>query len=260
MTSAPPLASAAQPAAQPAAKRSKVFADADAALFDVNDGARIMSGGFGLSGNAENCITALARSGKRELTIIANNCGNQRQGLAVLLQNKQVKRFIGSFVGGNPDLEELMLAGELQVELSPQGTFAERIRAGGAGIGGFYTPTGVGTLIAEGKDERVFAVEGQGGRVVNRRMIMETGLRADFAIIRAAVADEFGNLRFYRTSRNFSPLMAMAAHTTIVEADEIVATGALDPDDVHLSGLFVHRLFRGTNHKNVIEQRTTRKK
>lgn len=245
---------------KPTKNLSKIFDSAEAALFDLNDGASVMSGGFGLSGNAENCITAIANSGKKNLTIIANNCGNQRQGLAVLLQNKQVKRFIGSFVGGNPDLEELMLKGELQVELSPQGTFAERIRAGGAGIGGFYTPTGVGTLIAEGKDERVFDVEEADGVVVKRRMILETGLRADFAIIRAKTADEFGNLRFYRTSRNFSPLMAMAARTTIVEAEEIVPVGTLDPDDVHLSGLFVKRIVRGTNHKNVIEQRTTRKK
>ncbi len=234
-------------------RKSKIFDSAEAALADLNDGASVMSGGFGLSGNAENCITAIAKSGKKDLTIIANNCGNQRQGLAVLLQNKQVKRFIGSFVGGNPDLEELMLAGALQVELSPQGTFAERIRAGGAGIGGFYTPTGVGTLIAEGKDERTFDVVGK-----PRRMILETALRADFAIVRAKVADEFGNLRFYRTSRNFSPLMAMAAKTTIVEAEEIVPVGTIDPDDVHLSGLFVQRIVKGVGHKNVIEQRTVR--
>ncbi len=237
---------------------TKRFEDARAALFDVFDGAAIMSGGFGLSGNAENLIAALARSGKKDLTIIANNCGNQRQGLAVLLQNRQVRRFIGSFVGGNPDLEEQMLKGEVDVELSPQGTFAERIRAGGAGIGGFYTPTGVGTLIAEGKDERTFSVAQRDGRVVTKRMILETGLTADFAFVRAKVADEFGNCRFYRTSRNFSPLMAMAARCTIVEAEQIVPVGAIDPDDVHLPGLFVQRIVLGRDHKNVIEQRTTR--
>ncbi|MDP2343840.1 MAG: CoA transferase subunit A [Deltaproteobacteria bacterium] len=241
-----------------AKKRSKIFDDAAAALFDLDDGMSVMSGGFGLSGNAENCITAIATSGKKNLTIIANNCGNQRQGLAVLLQNKQVKRFIGSFVGGNPDLEEQMLGGLVDVELSPQGTFAERIRAGGAGIGGFYTPTGVGTLIAAGKDERSFDVVDADGSVTSRRMILETGLRADFAIVRAKVADEYGNLRFYRTSRNFSPLMAMAARTTIVEAEEIVPVGAIDPDDVHLSGLFVQRIVKAVGLKNVIEQRTTR--
>jgi 3-oxoacid CoA-transferase subunit A len=237
--------------------KSKQFESAAAALFDLKDGDTVMSGGFGLSGNAENCITAIAQSGKKDLTIIANNCGNQRQGLAVLLQNQQVKRFIGSYVGGNPDLEELMLKGLIDVELSPQGTFAERLRAGGAGIGGFYTPTGVGTLIAEGKDERVFEVGPPGARR-QRRMILETGLTANFAIIRAHQVDAFGNCRFYRTSRNFSPLMAMAAAVTIVEADEIVPLGAIDPDDVHLPGLFVGRIVQGRDHKNVIEQRTTR--
>jgi len=242
----------------PTARRSKKhFEDAKSALFDLKSGATIMSGGFGLSGNAENCITAVADSGVKDLTIIANNCGNQRQGLAVLLQNKQVKRFIGSYVGGNPDLEALMLAEAIDVELSPQGTFAERLRAGGAGIGGFYTPTGVGTLIAEGKDERVFEVGPPSARR-QRRMILETGLTADFAIIRAHQVDDYGNCRFYRTSRNFSPLMAMAAAVTIVEADELVPTGAIDPDDVHLPGLFVKRIIQGRNHKNVIEQRTTR--
>ena len=177
----------------------------------------------------------------------------------MLLQNKQVSRFIGSFVGGNPDLEELMLAGELDVELSPQGTFAERLRAGGAGIGGFYTPTGVGTLIAEGKDERTFEVGPPSDRR-HRRMILETGLSADFAIIRAHQVDAYGNCRFYRTSRNFSPLMAMAAKVTVVEADELVPLGAIDPDDVHLPGIFVNRIVQGVDHKNVIEQRTVRKR
>lgn len=240
--------------------RSKIFPDAEAALADLQDGARIMFGGFGLSGNAESCIAAVARSGKKQLTIISNNCGNQRQGLAILLQQRQVGKFIGSFVGGNPDLEELMLKGEVDVELSPQGTFAERIRAGGAGIGGFYTPTGVGTVIAEGKPERSFRVPGPDGTPVERRMILETGLTADFACIRAQVADTFGNVRFYRTSRNFSPLMAMAARVTVVEAEQIVDKGALDPDDVHLPGVFVKRVFQGRAFKNVIEQRTVRKR
>jgi 3-oxoacid CoA-transferase subunit A len=241
---------------KPTAK-SKLFDSAADALFDLKDGDTVMSGGFGLSGNAENCITAIAESGRKDLTIIANNCGNQRQGLAVLLQNRQVKRFIGSYVGGNPDLEELMLKGAVDVELSPQGTFAERLRAGGAGIGGFYTPTGVGTLIAQGKDERVCEVGPPGARR-SRRMILETALTANFAIIRAHTVDPFGNCRFYRTSRNFSPLMAMAATVTVVEADHLVELGAIDPDDVHLSGLFVKRIVLGRDHKNVIEQRTTR--
>lgn len=227
----------------------KIYANADEALFDLKDGARIMSGGFGLSGNAENCIEAIARKGNKDLTIISNNCGNQRQGLAILLQRGLVRKVVCSFVGGNPDLEELMLKGAIDVELNPQGTFAERIRAGGAGIGGFFTPTGVGTVVAEGKEERILD---------GRRMIFETALKADFAIIRAHQADDFGNLRFYRTSRNFSPAMAMAANITIVEAEEIVPCGAIDPDDVHLPGIFVKRIFKGTHHKNVIEQRTTR--
>lgn len=226
----------------------KIFANAKEALFDLKDGDRVMSGGFGLSGNAENCIEALSQMGKRELTIIANNCGNQGQGLAVLLQKGLVRKVICSFVGGNPDLEDLMLKGLIDVELNPQGTLAERIRAGGSGIGGFYTPTGVGTVIAEGKDER--ELEG-------RRMIFETALKADFAIIRAHKADAFGNVRFYRTSQNFSPAMAMAATVTIVEAEEIVPLGAIDPDDVHLPGIFVQRVFQGTGHKNVIEHLKT---
>lgn len=208
-----------------------------------------MFGGFGLSGNAENCVAAVAASGKSGLTIISNNCGNQGQGLAVLLQNRQVKKVICSFVGGNPDLEEQMLDGSVEVELNPQGTLAERIRAGGAGIGGFYTPTGVGTEIAEGKDERVLD---------GRRMIFETGLKADFAFIRAKQADTFGNVRFYRTSRNFSPAMATAGKVCVVEAEEIVPVGALDPDDIHLPGVFVQRVFVGKDHKNIIEHRTTR--
>lgn len=240
--------------------RSKIYPDAAAALADLRDGARLMFGGFGLSGNAEACIAAVANSGKQGFTIISNNCGNQRQGLAVLLQQRQVKKFIGSFVGGNPDLEALMLKGEIEVELSPQGTFAERIRAGGAGIGGFYTPTAVGTVIAEGKDERTFTVPGSEGTPIARRMILETGLTADFACIRAKVADTFGNLRFYRTSKNFSPLMAMAARVTVVEAEQIVERGAIDPDDVHLPGVFVKRIFQGRAFNNVIEQRTVRKR
>ena len=228
---------------------TKLFDDATAALHDLTDGARIMVGGFGLSGNPEHCIKAVAASGKKELTIISNNCGNQRRGLAVLLQNRQVERVVCSFVGGNPDLEEQMLAGEVEVQLNPQGTLAERIRAGGAGIGGFYTPTGVGTVIAEGKDER---------EIDGRRMILETALHANFAIIRAKTADTYGNLRFYRTSRNFQPAMAMAADVTVVEAEEIVELGQLDPDDIHLPGIFVQRLFKGEGYQNIIEHHTTR--
>jgi 3-oxoacid CoA-transferase subunit A len=227
----------------------KLYDDASAALHDLQDGAVIMSGGFGLSGNAEHCIRAIAASGAKDLTIISNNCGNQGQGLAVLLRNRQVRKWIGSFMGGNPDLEEQYLAGEVEVELNPQGTLAERIRAGGAGIGGFYTPTGVGTVVADGKDER---------EIDGRRMILETALHADYALVRAKQADRYGNLRFYRTSKNFSLAMAMAAKTTIVEAEELVDTGSFDPDDVHLPGIFVQRLFVGDEFANPIEHRTTR--
>lgn len=228
---------------------SKVYADAAAALFDVTDGASIMAGGFGLCGNAENCIRELARRGVRGLTIISNNCGNQGKGLAMLLRNRQVAKVVGSFIGGNPDLQEQLLAGEIEVELNPQGTLAERIRAGGAGIAAFYTPTGVGTLVAEGKEERTF--EG-------RRYILERALRADYAIIRAKQGDAFGNLRFYGTARNFSPLMAMAARVTIAEVDELLPIGALGPDDIHLPGVFVQRIFQGVDYENPIEHRTVR--
>lgn len=227
----------------------KVYATVEQALDVLRDGMSIMSGGFGLSGNAEACITAIAARGVRDLTIISNNCGNQGQGLAVLLKNRQVKKVICSFIGGNPDLAEQYLAKQVEVELNPQGTFAERIRAGGAGIGGFYTPTGVGTVVAEGKEVR---------ELDGRRFVLERPLRADLAIVRAAVGDRFGNLRFYRTSRNFNPLMAMAADVTVAEVDKLVDVGALDPDDVHLPGLFVNRIVEVPQHKNVIEFRTVR--
>ncbi|HIA04572.1 MAG TPA: CoA transferase subunit A [Myxococcales bacterium] len=228
---------------------AKIFENAELALHDVFDGAHIMSGGFGLCGNAENCIQELYRRGTRELTIISNNCGNAGQGLAVLLKKRQVARVIGSFIGGNQDLQEQMLAGDVEVELTPQGTMTERIRAGGAGLGGFFTPTGVGTVVAEGKEERVFN---------GKRYILEDPLTADFAIIRAHQGDPAGNLRFYGTARNFSPLMAMAAKTTIVEVDELVDLGALGPSDIHLPGIFVQRIFQGKDYQNPIEYRTTR--
>jgi len=229
--------------------KSKVYPNVEAALNGLTDGMSIMSGGFGLSGNAEACIQAIARRGIKGLTIISNNCGNQGQGLAVLLKNRQVRKVICSSIGGNPDLAEQYLAGEVEVELNPQGTFAERIRAGGAGIGGFFTPTGAGTTVAEGKESRV---------IDGRLHVFEKPLRADLAIVRAAVGDHFGNLRFYRTSRNFNPLMAMAGKLTVAEVDRLVPTGTLDPDDVHLPGLFVQRIVHVPEHKNVIEFRTTR--
>ena len=228
----------------------KVYAGVSEALTGLlHDGMTIMSGGFGLCGNAEACIDAIAASGVKNLTIVSNNCGNQGQGLAVLLQRKLVRAVICSYVGGNPDLAEQYLAGTVRVELSPQGTFAERIRAGGAGLGGFFTPTGAGTIVAEGKETRV--IDGQ-------QQVFETPLRAELAIVRAQVADGFGNARFHRTARNFSPLMATAATVTVLEVDDLVEVGALDPDDVHLPGLFVDRIVHVPRHRDVIEHRTTR--
>lgn len=227
----------------------KVVADAGVALADLRDGMRIMAGGFGLCGNAERCIAEIARRGVTGLTIISNNCGNQGQGLAVLLKQRQVRRVICSFIGGNPDLEAQYLAGEVTVELNPQGTLAERIRAGGAGIGGFFTPTGVGTVVSDGKEVR---------EIDGRLHVLESPLRADVAIVRAAVGDPDGNLRFYRAARNFNPLVAMAADLTVVEVDRLVGRGELEPDDVHLPGIFVDRLFEAREHANVIEHRTTR--
>jgi len=227
----------------------KVYADARAALADLTEGATVMSGGFGLSGNAEHCIRELHRRKVGGLTIISNNCGNQGKGLAVLLQQRQIKRVVCSFVGGNPDLEEQMLSGDVEVELNPQGTLAERIRAGGVGVGGFYTPTGVGTLIAEGKEQR---------EIDGRMYLFETALSADFAILRAEVGDAFGNLRFKGTARNFSPHMAMAARVAVVEVDELVPLGALKPEDIHLPGVFVQRIFQGHDYLDPIEYRTTR--
>lgn len=229
--------------------QGKIYADADAALHDVFDGARIMAGGFGLSGNAEHCIRALAKRRNTGLTIISNNCGNQGKGLAVLLQQRQITKVIASFVGGNPDLEAQMLANEVEVELNPQGTLAERMRAGGAGIGGFFTPTGVGTVVAEGKEVR---------EIDGKRYVLEAPLKADFGILRARVGDPYGNLRFYGTSRNFSPLVAMASAVTVVEVEEMVGLGDLGPDDIHLPGIFVQRIFKGTDYIDPIEHRTTR--
>lgn len=228
---------------------NKVYSDAAAALHDLRDGASIMAGGFGLCGNPENCIAEIARMGVRALTIVSNNCGNQGQGLAVLLKQRQVRRVVGSYIGGNPDLQQQYLAGEVEVELTPQGTLAERIRAGGAGLGGFFTPTGVGTVVSEGKEERV---------IDGRRYVLEAPLRADFAIIRAEWGDPFGNLRFKGTARNFSPHMAMAARVAVVEVDELLPLGGIAPEDVHLPGVFVQRIFRGSSYADPIEYRTTR--
>ncbi len=223
---------------------SKIFADATSATADIFSGATLMSGGFGLCGIAENCIDALAlRDDLKDLTVISNNIGNSGRGLVKILVKDMIKKAYCSYIGGNPDLEKRVLDKSIEIELVPQGTFSERIRAAGLGIRAFYTPTGYKTTVAEGKEERIF----------DRPCILETALHADFAIIKAQKADPYGNLWFKETARNFSPLMAMAAKVTIVEVEELVGLGDIAPEDIHLPGLFVQRIFQGKNYKNDIE-------
>ena len=225
----------------------KVYADARTALEGVPfDGMTIMSGGFGLCGIPENLIAALRDTGVKGLTVISNNAGVDGFGLGQLLETRQIAKMISSYVGENKEFERQYLAGELELEFNPQGTLAERIRAGGAGIPAFFTATGVGTLVAEGKEVRAFD---------GRQYVMETGLVADLSIVKAWKADERGNLVFRKTARNFNPMMATAGKVTIVEVEEIVPTGSLDPDNIHTPGIYVDRLFVGTFEKR-IEQRT----
>jgi 3-oxoacid CoA-transferase subunit A len=228
----------------------KLFESADAAVRDVEDGATVMVGGFGLCGNPEHLIAALARKGARDLTVISNNCGTTEQGLGILLQRKQLRKMVASYVGENKEFERQYLSGELEVELNPQGTLAERIRAGAAGIGGFYTRTGVGTQVAEGKETRVI-----GGR----EYLLELPLRADFALVKAWKADPWGNLVFRKTARNFNAVMCGAAAVTVAEVEEIVPVGALDPDAVHVPSIYVQRLVLGARYEKPIERRTTRR-
>lgn len=228
---------------------NKVYADAQAALHDVVDGAVILSGGFGLSGNPEHCIRELARRGVRGLTIVSNNCGTTDKGLGILLAQGQVKKMISSYVGENKVFEKQFLSGELEVELCPQGTLAERIRAGGAGIEAFFTPTGYGTKIAEGKETR---------EIGGKRCVLEHAIRGDFAIVKAWKGDAWGNLVFRKTARNFNPLMAAAGRITIAEVEELVPVGALDPDQIHTPSIYVQRIFQGTSYDKPIEQRTVR--
>jgi 3-oxoacid CoA-transferase subunit A len=223
----------------------KVFRSAADALFDIRDGMSMMCGGFGLCGIPENCIDEIERRGIKNLTVISNNCGNQGMGLAVLLKKKQVRKVVCSYVGGNPDLEEQILNHTVEVELNPQGTFAERIRAGGCGIAAFYTPTGVGTVVAEGKEVRRF--EGVA-------CLLESGLRADFAFVKAQRGDTEGNLVFKESARNFSPLMAAAGRVTVAEVEELVRPGEIDPNEVHTPGIFVQRIFQGRDYRNTIEK------
>lgn len=228
---------------------NKRFESADAAVADVKDGATLVVGGFGLCGNPENLIAALHRKGVKRLTIVSNNCGTTDQGLGILLAAHQVQKMVSSYVGENKIFEQQYLSGELEVELAPQGTLAERCRAGAAGIGGFYTPTGVGTEVAKGKQTRTL-----GGR----EYLLELPIRGDFALIKAWKADAWGNLIFRRTARNFNACMAGAAPVTIAEVEEIVPVGQLDPDGIHVPSIYVQRLVLGKDYRKPIERRTTR--
>ena len=228
---------------------NKVVKDAREAVKDIKDGSTLMVGGFGLCGIPENLIEALRESGVKNLTVISNNAGVDDYGLGLLLQTKQIKKMISTYVGENETFERQFLNGELEVELVPQGTFAERMRAGGAGIPAFFTPTGVGTLVEQGKEKRTFG---------DREYIMERALTADFALVKAWKADAMGNLVYRKTTRNFNPVMATAGRITIAEVEQIVPVGSLDPDSIHTPGIFVQRILQGAKYEKRIEKRTNR--
>ncbi|MEO8258395.1 MAG: CoA transferase subunit A [Acidobacteriota bacterium] len=227
----------------------KVLESAAAAVALIPDGATIMMGGFGLCGIPENLITALHARGTRGLTVVSNNAGVDDFGIGILLRARQVTKMIATYVGENKEFERQFLSGEIEVELVPQGTFAERIRAAGAGVGGFFTPTAYGTLAAEGKETRV---------IDGKPHVLEAPIHADFAFVRARRGDNVGNLVYHRTARNFNPVMATAARVTIAEVEELVAPGQIDPDHVITPGIYVRHVVRGSNYENRIEKRTTR--
>jgi 3-oxoacid CoA-transferase subunit A len=229
---------------------NKVFPNADAAVADIQDGATIMVGGFGLCGIPENLVDAIRRKGTKNLTVMSNNAGVVGFGLGLLLESRQISKVVGTYVGENKTLEELALKGEVQLELIPQGTFSERIRAGGAGIAGFFTPTGVGTVVADGKEVREFD---------GRKYLLERSLKADYAFVKAWKGDRWGNLVYRKTARNFNPVMATAAKVTIAEVEELVELGSLDPNSIVTPGIYVKRIFQGTGHEKRIEKRTVRK-
>jgi len=229
---------------------NKVVANAEEAIRDVENGATIMVGGFGLCGIPENLIRALVRKGVKNLTTISNNAGVDGLGMGLLLAAGQIQKHIGTYVGENKLLEQMILEGRIELELVPQGTFAERMRAGGAGIPAFYTPTGVGTLVAENKETREFD---------GRMYLMERALQADFAFVKAWKGDRWGNLVYRKTARNFNPMMATAAQITIAEVEQLVEPGALDPDRVHTPSVFVQRIFEGELYEKRIEKRKVRK-
>ena len=229
---------------------NKLNKDAEEAIADIQDGQVLMLGGFGLCGIPENCISALVKKGVKNLTCISNNAGVDDFGIGLMLQQKQVKKMIASYVGENAEFERQLLSGELEVELIPQGTLATRCMAAGYGMPAIYTPAGVGTEVAEGKEVRNFN---------GKDYLMELAFEADFAIVKAWKGDKQGNLIYKDTARNFNPLMAMAARVTIAEVEELVEDGELDPNFIHTPGVYVHRIFQGTNYEKRIEQRTVRK-
>ncbi|HLX76078.1 MAG TPA: CoA transferase subunit A [Terriglobales bacterium] len=229
---------------------NKVVASAEEAVRDISDGASIMIGGFGLCGNPENLIRALVKKGTRNLTTMSNNAGVDGFGVGLLLAAGQIRRHIGTYVGENKLLEQMVLSGKIELELVPQGTFSERIRAGGAGIPAFFTPTGVGTVVGENKETREFD---------GRTYVMERALRADYAFIKAWKGDKWGNLVYRKTARNFNPMMATAARVTIAEVEELVEVGELEPDSIHTASVYVKRIFQGEVYEKRIEKRTVRK-
>jgi len=228
----------------------KRISSADAAIEKLTDGVTILMGGFGLCGIPENLIAAVRRKGTESLTIVSNNAGIDDFGIGILLQSRQVKKMISTYVGENKLFEQQVLTGELEVELNPQGTLAERLRAGGAGVPAFFTPTGVGTMVAEGKETREFD---------GRQYVMERGLRGQFAFVKAWKGDRWGNLVYRKAARNFNPLMATAADYVIAEVEELVDLGQLDPDSIHTPGIFVNAIFQGTSYEKRIEKRCIRK-
>lgn len=229
----------------------KVFSSAEAAIFDIEDGATLMLGGFGLCGIPENSIAALVKKGVNQLTCISNNAGVDDFGIGLMLRGRQVKKMISSYVGENAEFERQLLSGELEVELIPQGTLAERCRAAGAGIPAFFTPAGVGTEVADGKETRVFN---------GKTYLMEYAFEADFAIVKAWKGDNHGNLIFKDTARNFNPMMAMGGKITIAEVEELVEVGKLNPNEIHVPGIYVNRIVLGENYEKRIEQLTVQPK
>jgi 3-oxoacid CoA-transferase subunit A len=229
----------------------KTVANADEAVQDIPDGASIMMGGFGLCGIPENLIAALRKKGTQNLTVMSNNAGTDEYGAGLLLQTHQIRKMVATYVGENKLFESQVLNGEVEIELNPQGTFSERMRAAGAGLGGFFTPTGYGTPIAEGKETR---------EIDGKMYVFEKPLRADYAFIKAWKGDRWGNLIYRKTARNFNPIMATAAEVVIAEVEELVEVGELEPDFIHTPGVFVNMVFQGTDYEKRIERRTVRPK